>query len=137
MIKKEREKHRENARKYHSKVASLAGKISKMCEQHIQQLIDIDWTAMEVWDYLKNQYSPKGWSNEWDVLNRLTNTTMAECKKISVYGDQTQRIREKRKGLKTTLKNTRVITTLNTLGPEFEAYLTICLSSQTCRRKSN
>ena len=100
LTKKEREEHREDVRKYHSKVASLAGKMSKMCEQHIQQLIDMDWTAMEVWDYLRNQYAPKGWSNKWDVLNRLTNTTMAECKKVSVYGDQMQRVMKEVKDLK-------------------------------------
>ena len=125
LSKKDRAEHRDDVRKYHTKVASLAGKISKMCEQHIQQLIDIDWTAKEVWTYLKEQYSPKGWSNKWDVLNRLMSTTMAECKKVSVYGDQMQRILKEVKDLDMTLAEAVVIITLNNLGPGFETYLAI------------
>ena len=36
-------KHRENVRKYYSKVINLINKVNKMCEQYIQQLIDMNW----------------------------------------------------------------------------------------------
>ena len=74
---------------------------------------------------MKIQYSPKGWFNKWDAPNRLTNTTMAECKKVSVYEDQMQRVMKEVKDLKMTLEEAVVIITLNNLGPGFETYLTI------------
>ena len=43
--KKKQKEYNEEVRKYRNKDGSLAGKISKMCEQHIQQLIEVDWTA--------------------------------------------------------------------------------------------
>ena len=64
MTKKKRIEYLDNVRKYHKKVASLAGKISKICEQHIQHLIEMEWTAKETWDFLQKQYAPKGWSNK-------------------------------------------------------------------------
>ena len=64
MDKKDQKDFLEEIRTYRNKDGSLVGKISKMCEQHIQQLIEVDWSAKATWDFLQKQYAPKGWFNK-------------------------------------------------------------------------
>lgn len=50
--------------------------------------LQYNWTPLELWNHLKEYYTPRGWSAKWSIFNKLQQMSYQEHKNITEYEAQ-------------------------------------------------
>ncbi|KAL8704514.1 MAG: hypothetical protein Q9201_002323 [Fulgogasparrea decipioides] len=109
------------------------GRIALMCSEAVQRRIAhvkrmdegaADWKPKELWDFLAEKYTEKGWIAKWRLVDRLPELTLKRTttKEVQILMSRMCDFISQGQDLNITLGEFVVITMLNNLPPEFAVH---------------
>ena len=125
MIRIEKRNFEQNLQSWLDRNEVLVDKIDDMCDNNIQQLLDLTWNAKTTWDFLKKRFSSQNWTHKWFVLNRLKQINYVDYKNVSTYDVAFKIALKEIKNLNITMKNSMMIKIFNNLNSSFETFFTV------------
>ncbi len=84
-----------------------------------------EWTAKELWDWLKDCCIQGNWILKWAAFNRLENLTFSACESFQEFGCMAQDVLADFIDLELTMVEMITLKVLNGLGGSFPRFMAV------------
>ena len=121
----EKDDFRTEKNSWESANAKARGKIGLMCQKTVQMTLKSESTADEMWRQLREDCTPKGWNNKWEVMSKLEQLHLTKVKSMDEFHVQIMKAKADIDELQISIDDYLVIKVLNSLDARYDTWVTL------------
>ena len=121
----ERNDFRTEKKSWGSANAKARGKIGLMCQKTVQMTLKSESTADEMWRQLREDCTPKGWNNKWEVMSKLEQLHLTKVKNMDEFHVQIMKAKTDIDELQISIDDYLVLKVLNSLDARYDTWVTL------------